>query len=237
MYPAEFRRIQAARLLDWHDTGSHPEFNQVVQAVIHVLRPSSLMEKTAESEAATLMRPPPHPAMPGKDQPCGAAPRWEAAATPSVSATAQPERHCPTTSTTPEPIQRSRRPKRWRLWGGGVLLGLLVTALYLALSGWPPPPRPELLVGTWRFTGVELGQPLDIVWHLRPDGTGLYIVNGMSQGAGTWQYMDAHIYERYPDGRQGKGAIQVLDHNHFVVTIVENGVPAQTGLRRLYVRQ
>ena len=28
--PLEFRRIQAARLRDWHDTGPHPEFDQVV---------------------------------------------------------------------------------------------------------------------------------------------------------------------------------------------------------------
>jgi hypothetical protein len=49
--------------------------------------------------------------------------------------------------------------------------------------------------------------------------------------------MDAHIYERHPDGRQGKGAIQILDRNHFVVTVVDNGFPAYTGLQRLYVRQ
>jgi hypothetical protein len=95
----------------------------------------------------------------------------------------------------------------------------------------------DLLVGTWRFTGVELGQPRDIVWHLRPDGTETYIINGVSQGAGTWQYIDAHIYERYPDGRKGKGAIQIRDRDHFEITIVDNGIPAQTGLRRLYVRE
>jgi Caspase domain len=108
----------------------------------------------------------------------------------------------------------------------------------------PPQPTPpalgapsELLVGTWRFTGVELGQPVNILWHLRPDGTQTYIINGVSQGAGTWQYVGAHIYERYSDGRQGEGAIQILDRNHFVVTIVDNGFPAHTGLQRLYIRQ
>jgi hypothetical protein len=84
---------------------------------------------------------------------------------------------------------------------------------------------------------VELGRPVDILWHLRPDGTETYIVNGIPQGAGTWQYMGAHIYERYPDGRQGEGAIQLLDRDRFVVTIVENGFSAQTGLQRLYIRQ
>jgi len=84
---------------------------------------------------------------------------------------------------------------------------------------------------------VELGRPVDILWHLRPDGTETYIVNGVSQGVGTWQYQDPHIYERYPDGRQGKGAIQLLDRDRLVVTIVDNGFPAHAGLQRLYMRQ
>ena len=84
---------------------------------------------------------------------------------------------------------------------------------------------------------MELGRPVDILWHLYSDGTETYIVNGVPQGVGTWQYKDPHIYEQYPDGRQGEGAIQILDRNHFVITIVENGVPAQTGLQRLYIRQ
>jgi hypothetical protein len=89
----------------------------------------------------------------------------------------------------------------------------------------------------WRFAGVELGRPVEIIWHLRPDGTETYIYNGVPQGAGTWQYAGEHIYERHPDGQQGEGAIQILDRDHFVVTIVDNGFPAQTGLQRLYIRQ
>jgi hypothetical protein len=266
--PLEFRRIQTARLLDWHETGAHPEFDKVVQAVSHFLRPPSLTaEETLASEAATPIRSPPNPAAPGEDRPCGAAPRREEAATPSVSATDQPAGYRPTTSNTPVITERSRRHKHWRLWVGGVLLGVLVTATYLALSGRTPSSPPqlgptlapdaspgastapvpvmppalgvpsELLVGTWRFTGEELGRPMNILWHLRPDGTETYIVNGVPQGTGTWQYIDAHIYERHPDGRQGKGAIQILDRNHLVVTIVDNGFPAYTGLQRLYVRQ
>ena len=95
----------------------------------------------------------------------------------------------------------------------------------------------QFLVGTWRFAGVELGRPVDILWHLRPDGTATYRYNGVPQGMGTWQYVGAHIYERYPDGRQGAGAIQILDRDRFVVTIVDNGFPAHTGLQRLYIRQ
>jgi hypothetical protein len=43
--PLEFRRIQAARLLDWHDTGPHPEFDKVVRAV----------QETLETGAAASM--------------------------------------------------------------------------------------------------------------------------------------------------------------------------------------
>ena len=35
--PLEFRRMQAARLLDWQDPGPHPEFDKVVRAVEETL--------------------------------------------------------------------------------------------------------------------------------------------------------------------------------------------------------
>ncbi|HEY7493804.1 MAG TPA: toll/interleukin-1 receptor domain-containing protein [Candidatus Tectomicrobia bacterium] len=34
--PLGFRQIHTARLLDWQDTGPHPEFDQVVRAVTHL---------------------------------------------------------------------------------------------------------------------------------------------------------------------------------------------------------
>lgn len=134
----------------------------------------------------------------------------------------------------------ARHPSLW-LVGGGMAVVFVVMLLFLPRVWTPPPPAleapSELLVGTWRYRGVELGQPVDILWHLYPDGTETYIVNGVPQGVGTWQYIDARIYERYPDGRQGEGAIQIVDPDHFVITIVENGFPAQKGLQRLYSRQ
>jgi TIR domain len=177
-------------------------------------------------------------------RPLDAVPRREEDAPPPVREQDRPEVRRSTTGDARERPGLSRRPKRRLVLVGGVLLCGLVTALYLVLSGQMPRSRPPelgassaLLVGAWRYTGVELGQPMDILWQLRPDGTETYIVNGVPQGAGTWRYRDAHIYERYPDGRQGEGAIQILDRDHFVVTIVDNGVPAQTGVRLLYVRQ
>jgi len=151
----------------------------------------------------------------------------------------------------------SARKKILWLVGNGLAVVLVVMLLFLPRVRTPPPPAAgallpapsspslppalgapsELLVGTWRFLGVELGRPMDILWHLHPDGTETYIVNGAPQGAGTWDYNGTHIYERYPDGRQGKGAIQLLDRDHFVATIVDNGFPAHTGLQRVYSRQ
>jgi len=139
----------------------------------------------------------------------------------------------PTVATTPLPVTLSTVPQPPTPHSAGATLQ--------ALS--PPnlPPAAvapaQLLVGKWRFAGVELGRAVDILWHLRPDGTETYIYNGVPQGAGTWQYASEHIYEQLPDGQRGVGAIQIIDSNHFVVTIVDNGLPAHVGLQRLYVRQ
>jgi Caspase domain len=139
----------------------------------------------------------------------------------------------PVVSTAPAPVTPSPAPPQPTPPAAGVLQPAPSPPNLPPTLGAPA----ELLVGTWRFTGVELGQRVNILWHLRTDGTQTYIINGVAQGAGTWQYIGAHIYERYPDGRQGEGAIQILDRDHFVVTIVDNGFPAHTGLQRLYSRQ
>jgi len=131
--PLEFQHIQAARLLDWHDTGPHPEFDKVVQAV----------EATLETGAAPSIRPSPNSASPGDDKPFGAVPRSEGTAMPSVSAKDRPEVHHPTTSDTREITGLSYRQKRRLLLVGGVLLCVLVTALYLVLSGRIPGPQSQ----------------------------------------------------------------------------------------------
>ena len=142
--PLEFRRIQAARLLDWHDTGPHPEFDKVVRAVTHFLRPPSLTaEETLEAEAAPPIRPPPNPASPEDDKTFGATPRREEASTPASSAKDQPEVHRHTTSDTREITGLFHRQKCRLLLSGGVLLCVLVTVLYLALSGRTPGPQPQ----------------------------------------------------------------------------------------------
>src|SRR5262245_60916947 len=70
--PLEFRRMQAARLLDWHDTGPHPEFDKVVQAVTHFLRSfSSTVQEPLAPAAIESTLLPPHPTSPGDDKPSG----------------------------------------------------------------------------------------------------------------------------------------------------------------------
>src|SRR5262249_53197119 len=136
-------------------------------------------------------------------------------------------------ATAPPPVTAPSAPQQPALHAAGA-----------ALPASSPPNMPpasvaptQLLVGTWRFAGVELGRSVDILWHLRPDGTESYIYNDVPQGTGTWHYAGEHIYEQYPGGQRGIGAVQIIDHNRLVVTIVDNGLPAHTGLQRLYVRQ
>jgi formylglycine-generating enzyme required for sulfatase activity len=60
--PLEFRRMQAARLLDWHDTGPHPEFDKVMQAITALLGPPPQQAAPAPESVAPitpLPQPPP----------------------------------------------------------------------------------------------------------------------------------------------------------------------------------
>ena len=66
--PLEFRRMQAARLLDWHDTGPHPEFDKVVQAITAFLGPPPQQTAPAPVSVAP-MRPPQPPPSSGSDYP------------------------------------------------------------------------------------------------------------------------------------------------------------------------
>src|SRR5262245_50241205 len=61
--PLEFRRMQAARLLDWHDTGPHPEFDKVVQAITALLGPPSQQTAPASVSVAPMRPPQPPPAV------------------------------------------------------------------------------------------------------------------------------------------------------------------------------
>ena len=66
--PLEFRRIQAAHLLDWHDTEPHQEFDKVVQAVTHLVGSRKQLERT-ETEADASAKPLPDMTKPRDEEP------------------------------------------------------------------------------------------------------------------------------------------------------------------------
>src|SRR6266446_267956 len=85
----------------------------------------------------------------------------------------------PAVSTAPAPVTPSTAPPQPTLHAAGAPLPASSPPNLPSAAGSPS----QLLVGTWRFAGVELGRPVDIIWHLRPDGTETYIYNGVPQGA------------------------------------------------------
>jgi hypothetical protein len=95
------------------------------------------------------------------------------------------------------------------------------------------------LIGTWRANVVELGEPVEIIWHIVPDGTSNYtFTSGNRRGTATtkWTYSDGVIYERSEDGPPSSGAIRWIDANNFVLTIIDNGNPRTRGLERRYTK-
>jgi hypothetical protein len=103
-----------------------------------------------------------------------------------------------------------------------------------------PGSEAEKLVGTWQARITEFGSQKRIFWYVRKDGTSYFQFsspNGTGELAGTWQYSAGVLSERYANGISGKGAIKWIDMNHIEVTILDNGNPAYTGLKRHYYRQ
>jgi hypothetical protein len=91
------------------------------------------------------------------------------------------------------------------------------------------------LIGTWRVRGVELGKPLDVTFQLMADGTTAYLFrqNGkvVKRSAGKWPYSKGVLYETFEDDSSGTDYINFIDRNHFVLTIINNGVPNNRGVK------
>ena len=64
--PIAFRRIQAARLVDWQDSGPHPEFERLLQAVTDLIGPPASV--AAASPGVDSPLPPPSEVLPPGDQ-------------------------------------------------------------------------------------------------------------------------------------------------------------------------
>ena len=97
------------------------------------------------------------------------------------------------------------------------------------------------LVGTWRAEVVELGVPTTITYTFNSDGTSDSTFtdsqgNARAPSHATWRYSDGMLYETYEDGSSGRCSIDWKDDDTFELTILDNGVPAYSGLKRLYKR-
>lgn len=97
------------------------------------------------------------------------------------------------------------------------------------------------LVGTWRAEVEELGIPTTITYTFHADGTSesTFTDSHGKTGApshGSWRYSDGILFETYEDGSSGRCSIEWRDDNTYELTILDNGVPAYSGLKRLYKR-
>jgi hypothetical protein len=99
----------------------------------------------------------------------------------------------------------------------------------------------EKLVGIWQASEIEFGQRIKILWQVQSDGT-YYFRDFQSAGThdhfGTWRYSNGMTFENSSNGSsETRGSVKWLSDNHFELTILDNGVPAYTGIKRNYYRQ
>jgi hypothetical protein len=103
-----------------------------------------------------------------------------------------------------------------------------------------PTPQARDLVGVWRTNVVENNESQEITYTFFADGRSKAVfktADGQAQThLGAWRYSDNTLFETFPEGATGKGAINWIDHDTFEITIIDNGVPAYSGLKRRYRR-
>jgi alpha-tubulin suppressor-like RCC1 family protein len=96
------------------------------------------------------------------------------------------------------------------------------------------------LVGVWRTNVSELGNNEEITYTFLADGTSSVAFKDTKGRTGTdhgtWQYSDGILYEKFSNGASGKGSIEWIDNDTVVITIIDNGVPAYSGVKRRYRR-
>lgn len=96
------------------------------------------------------------------------------------------------------------------------------------------------LVGLWETTVVESGSEVQIAWNVRSNGTSSYTfttANGYGTEKGTWKFSNGIIYEEFESGGAGKGRVSWRNENEFELTIIDNGVPSNSGVKRIYKRR
>ena len=104
-----------------------------------------------------------------------------------------------------------------------------------------PTPRTSVaLVGSWRTNVTENGQATEITVTFLAEGDTRYRFKDAkgrtANDTGTWQYSDGILFERFSTGASGKGSLRWIDDDTVELTIIDNGVPAYAGLKRIYRR-
>jgi hypothetical protein len=97
------------------------------------------------------------------------------------------------------------------------------------------------LVGAWRAKVSELGDQYEVTFTAHTDGTYQYSAKNAqgqttAEDSGLWQYSEGILYQRFSNGASGKGSVEWIDDDTFELTILDNGVPAYSGLKRRYHR-
>lgn len=109
-----------------------------------------------------------------------------------------------------------------------------------APSSSPTPRSSAALVGSWRTKVVENGQAMEITVTFLSDGNTRYLFKDArgrtATDTGTWQYSDGILFERFSNGASGRGSIRWIDDDTVELTIIDNGVPAYAGVKRIYRR-
>jgi len=103
-----------------------------------------------------------------------------------------------------------------------------------------PTPQASDLVGVWRTNVFENNVRQEITYTFFADGRSKAVfktADGQTEShLGAWRYSDNTLFETFPEGAKGKGAIKWIDRDTFEITIIDNGVPAYNGLKRRYRR-
>lgn len=96
------------------------------------------------------------------------------------------------------------------------------------------------LVGAWRSNVTEQGGKYELTVTFNSDGTYKFVSKNAQRRAftekGTWQYTDGILHQTFPNGASGKGSVEWINNDTFELTILDNGVPDYSGVKRRWRR-
>lgn len=101
-------------------------------------------------------------------------------------------------------------------------------------------------IGAWEAQLTEFDRNFRIIWTLWENGRLAYHFGDLPDGplvrgsSGSWRVTGDELHEVWerPDGTRGagRGKVERIDENTLRLTIIDNGIPAYTGLVRIYRR-